>query len=232
MSFPARRFRLMPAGTATPAKLLFSHWYPWTNPNGYIPLFTRTAALPIIDTVVGEAELFRKAGQMMVQACKTYSETVASSFRRKKEFRRGFTLIELMIVVVIIVTLTSIAVPNYLRWREQAKVTRAISDIQTLNVDILGYLFTNRDLPHRITDLSSPPVSDPWGNPYQYLNFDDAQNIGEMRSDRFLVPINSKYDLYSMGPDGRSVRPITARASRDDIIMANDGAYIGLASNY
>lgn len=169
---------------------------------------------------------------MIVQTCKNYSSTVASCFRRKKASGRGFTLIELLIVAVMILTLSAIAIPKYSRWREQAKVTRAINDIQTLNADILGYLLTNRDLPHRITDLSSPPVSDPWGNPYQYLNFDDARNRGEMRSDRFLVPINSKYDLYSMGPDGRSVRPITARASRDDIIMANDGAYIGLASNY
>jgi general secretion pathway protein G len=53
-----------------------------------------------------------------------------------------------------------------------------------------------------------------------------------MRKDRFLVPINTDYDLYSMGKDGRSSPPLTAKASRDDIIRANDGAYIGLASNY
>jgi general secretion pathway protein G len=47
-----------------------------------------------------------------------------------------------------------------------------------------------------------------------------------------VVPINSDYDLYSMGKDGESVPPLTARASRDDVIRANDGAYIGLASEF
>jgi general secretion pathway protein G len=50
-----------------------------------------------------------------------------------------------------------------------------------------------------------------------------------MRKDRFLVPINSDFDLYSMGKDGESVPPLTAQKSRDDIIRANDGAYIGPA---
>ena len=50
-----------------------------------------------------------------------------------------------------------------------------------------------------------------------------------MLKDRFLVPINSDFDLYSMGKDGKSQMPLTAKDSRDDIIRANDGAYIGLA---
>jgi general secretion pathway protein G len=56
--------------------------------------------------------------------------------------------------------------------------------------------------------------------------------MGKVRKDRFLVPINSTYDLYSMGADGRSVGPLTAAMSRDDIIRANDGAYVGLAEGY
>ena len=53
-----------------------------------------------------------------------------------------------------------------------------------------------------------------------------------MRKDRFLVPINSCYDLYSMGKDGQSVPPLTAKASWDDIVRANDGAFVGLAWQY
>jgi general secretion pathway protein G len=52
------------------------------------------------------------------------------------------------------------------------------------------------------------------------------------RKDRFLVPINSTYDLYSMGADGKSVLPLTAKHSHDDIIRANDGTYIGVAELY
>ena len=52
------------------------------------------------------------------------------------------------------------------------------------------------------------------------------------RKDRFLVPINSDYDLYSKGADGESVAPLTAAKSQDDIVRANDGEYLGLASRY
>ena len=52
------------------------------------------------------------------------------------------------------------------------------------------------------------------------------------RKDRFLVPINSDYDLYSMGKDRESIAPLTAKKSHDDIVRANDGAFVGLASDF
>jgi general secretion pathway protein G len=56
--------------------------------------------------------------------------------------------------------------------------------------------------------------------------------MGEVRKDRFLVPLNSDYDLYSKGKDGESVPQIGDRRSQDDVLRANNGAYIGLASGY
>ena len=53
-----------------------------------------------------------------------------------------------------------------------------------------------------------------------------------MRKDKKLVPLNSDYDLYSMGPDGESKPPLTAKASKDDIVRANDGEFVGLAERY
>ncbi|MBX3120823.1 MAG: prepilin-type N-terminal cleavage/methylation domain-containing protein [Fimbriimonadaceae bacterium] len=55
---------------------------------------------------------------------------------------------------------------------------------------------------------------------------------GRPRKDRFLHPINSDYDLYSMGKDGESVEPLTAQKSHDDIIRANDGSFVGLAVEF
>jgi general secretion pathway protein G len=46
------------------------------------------------------------------------------------------------------------------------------------------------------------------------------------------VPINSDYDLFSVGLDGSSLAALTAIVSKDDIIRANDGGFIGLAANY
>lgn len=52
------------------------------------------------------------------------------------------------------------------------------------------------------------------------------------RKDRFLVPINSDYDLYSMGPDGQTNEPLNVPVSRDDIVRASNGAYVGVAENF
>ena len=50
--------------------------------------------------------------------------------------------------------------------------------------------------------------------------------------DSALAPLNTDFDLYSVGPDGDSRLPLTAAASRDDILRANNGAFIGRAENY
>jgi general secretion pathway protein G len=76
------------------------------------------------------------------------------------------------------------------------------------------------------------PGSDPWGRPYQYLNIALAPNPGVLRKDKNLVPINTDYDLYSLGRDGDSVPPLNAAKSRDDIVRANNGAFIGKGEDY
>jgi general secretion pathway protein G len=88
--------------------------------------------------------------------------------------------------------------------------------------------------PQTLANAQASPENliDPWGNPCQYLEFCSSKPGGGARKDKFLVPINSDYDLYSMGRDGASVAPLTAKPSRDDIVRANDGAFIGLASDY
>ena len=105
----------------------------------------------------------------------------------------------------------------------------AIGDIETLSQNITEYNLTNGSLPAALSDIGSA-LTDPWGNPYQYIPI--GKGKGGFRKDRFLVPINTDYDLYSMGPDGASVGPLTAAPSRDDIIRANDGGFIGLASEF
>ena len=59
-----------------------------------------------------------------------------------------------------------------------------------------------------------------------------ARARGSARKNKNLVPINSDFDLYSIGKDGASVAPLLAAKSRDDVIRANDGRFHGLASNY
>ena len=54
----------------------------------------------------------------------------------------------------------------------------------------------------------------------------------DARKDRNLVPINSDFDFFSMGKDRRSTAALTAQHSRDDIIRASDGGFIGLGADY
>ena len=85
-----------------------------------------------------------------------------------------------------------------------------------------------------MAELNIGTPIDPWGTPYQYLRIDggDNQSKGQMRKDHFMVPVNSDYDLFSMGKDRNSTAPFTAKASQDDIVRANNGSFVGLVSNF
>ena len=144
----------------------------------------------------------------------------------------GFTLIELLLVVAISAVLLGIAIPSYQEYVRRAEISEATVQLQKMSLSIENYNLSRRAYPSSLADIGMDDVLDPWGNPYQYLNLRDVKGKGKMRKDRNLVPINTDYDLYSMGPDGRSVAPLTAKHSRDDIIRAGDGSYFGIAEDY
>lgn len=144
----------------------------------------------------------------------------------------GFTLLELIIVIAIVGILAAIAFPTYHSFIEQAKTTRAIAEIGDLEKDIIAWQSDHGELPMNLEEIGKEGLLDPWGNPYQFLNFNTIQGKGKKRKDHNLVPINDDFDLYSLGKDGKSQTPLTAKASRDDIIRANNGSYIGTASGY
>ena len=74
---------------------------------------------------------------------------------------------------------------------------------------------------------------DPWGNQYQYLNIRAAgPGKGPFRKDGKLNPLNSDFDLFSVGKDGDSVGSLAAKKSRDDVVRAKNGAFVGLAEDY
>jgi len=122
--------------------------------------------------------------------------------------QRGFTLIEIMVVVVIIGVLGAIVVPQFMSRPDQAKVTAARTDIQAIStalemyrLDTFNYPSTQQGLEALVTRPSGTPLAknwnpqgylkslpvDPWGTPYQYLN-PGTHSAG--------------YDLFSFGADG------------------------------
>lgn len=123
---------------------------------------------------------------------------------------RGFTLIEIMVVVVIIGVLIGLVAPNVLGRVDKARVTAAQTDINTLEQALAMYRLDNHHYPS--TDqglealvrqpggnpqprnwnpegyLQKGVPDDPWGNPYQYMAPGSE---------------GRPYDIWSLGADGR-----------------------------
>ncbi|MDF9401004.1 type II secretion system major pseudopilin GspG [Vibrio sp. 1180_3] len=127
--------------------------------------------------------------------------------RKKANKQSGFTLLEVMVVVVILGILASFVVPNLLGNKEKADQQKAITDIVALEnaldmykLDNSVYPTTDQGLEALVTKPSSPEPrnyrdggyirrlpNDPWGNPYQYLSPGD----------------NSTVDIFTLGADGQ-----------------------------
>jgi general secretion pathway protein G len=147
----------------------------------------------------------------------------------------GFTLLELMTAALVGALLLSIAVPTYRAQIEKMKVEQAKRDLIAIAGLIERFRTTHAfKLPDSLDQLTGVPSPDPWGNAYAFLNFSaPIPGIkGKIRKDHNLHPLNTEFDLYSLGADGRSAAPLTAKASQDDVLWAQDGSFVGLASDF
>lgn len=161
---------------------------------------------------------------------------ILSRRRGKKLFRgKGFTLIELLIVMAIMATLATIGFIKYQGFIEQTKEKKAISDINEIANLIELFYEANGQYPASLGELGSGTFVDPWGHPYQYVNIsdDDKKNADKQQSrrDRNQKPINTYYDLWSNGADGEYQKQVNGQKSRDDIIRAWDGLFVGLGKD-
>jgi general secretion pathway protein G len=137
-----------------------------------------------------------------------------------------------MMAIGIVAVITAIGIPSYISYKQRAYVAAATQDIMTIAAAINRYNTINNLPPPDLTTIGFDTLLDPWGRPYVYLSFTGLNGKGKMRKDKNLNPLNTQYDLYSVGADGQSKLPLTVPVSKDDVILANDGNYIGLASNY
>jgi general secretion pathway protein G len=146
----------------------------------------------------------------------------------------GFQLVELLIAMAVISVLAIVAIPSYSSYRDKVNNGTAAIDIDTITKAINEFYIDNHYYPDSLADVNLSYLQDPWHHPYRYLRINGASLAGNaaLRKDRNLIPINTDYDLYSMGKDGASFPPLTARQSQDDIVRANNGQFIGLAADY
>lgn len=153
----------------------------------------------------------------------------------RRPWFEAFTLVELMIVLAIISTLAAIAIPSYFSSRYKAKIAVAISEIKMIEKAVLNFMSENGEFPDNLSDIGMDQIIDPWGRPYQYLRIDGGTTPGlngMRRRDKNANPVNSDFDLYSMGRDGLTQAQFTAKKARDDIVRANDGSFCDLAEKH
>ncbi len=141
-----------------------------------------------------------------VPAVQTLNATTPTS-RNQARKQRGFTLIELMVVLAIIGILAALVVPSVLGRADDARVTAARTDVGNLSQALKLYKLDNQRFPTAEQGLralvakpTAEPVpnnwksyldklpADPWGRPYQYLN----------------PGLKGEVDVMSWGADGQS----------------------------
>ncbi len=145
---------------------------------------------------------------------------IQPNLTRNRINTRGFTLVELLLVLVILGALAAIVVPKFAGRTEQAKETAAATQINNFEVVLDAFEVDNGYYPkgkEGLTDLVVPPKdaqnwrgpylkqdipNDPWGNPYVY------ECPGKFNP--------TTYDLFSHGPDGRA-------GTEDDIVNWTKG---------
>jgi general secretion pathway protein G len=140
------------------------------------------------------------------------------------------------LALAIVGLLAAIALPSYAALTQRNKVDDAGRELLLISAAIERYRSRQFAVPETLADLglNAYLLEDPWGRPYQFLSFESSVPgiKGKIRKDHNLHPLNSEFDLYSFGKDGQSKSPLTAKASRDDVIWARDGGFVGLAEDF
>ncbi len=149
----------------------------------------------------------------------------------------AFTIIEVMIVMALLGTLTAIVMPLYTDYTTEARILKGILDIRLMETAIAAFERRNKRLPDSLDEimhLINADEPDSWGYPYVYerMIYDDKKKPLHARKDKFLKPLNTDYDLYSIGADGKTKESLDFKDSLDDIVRAANGEYVGLASEF
>ena len=164
--------------------------------------------------------------------CAEPSPLMPSAISVDARARNAFTLLELIFIVAIIGVLAGIAAPIYADFKYKAEVATAKAVIREIESGVRLYYYKYNRYPANLEECMSATPLDPWGSPYQYLSSEDDDWNHKYRFDRNLKPLNSDFDLYSMGVDGKTGRNLAASKSDDDVIRAGNGTFVDVAALY
>lgn len=134
-------------------------------------------------------------------------------------------------IVGLVGVLLLIALPSYSHYRDKARQRQAATEITTMSATLKLRWDDERAYPASLAAANLAGRLDPWGRPYVYYNV-DANGLGGARKDHALNPINTDFDLYSLGPDGETKPQVTQKDSLDDVIRASNGAFVGVAADF
>ena len=168
---------------------------------------------------------------------------------KKRDSCQGFTLLELIFGILIVLTLAGIAVPLTADYIHKAKVVRAVTEIRGLEKEIIFFETEKGYYPggkkpiitfmlQSMQEIGRDDFKDPWGTPYQYRNLAQGPFAGGKpkfcRRDRSFNPLNYDFDLYSVGPDRQvpTHNQITVNKGADDIVRAANGRYVGEGAKF
>jgi general secretion pathway protein G len=145
----------------------------------------------------------------------------------------GFTLIEFAIILAIVGVLIAVGIPAYSGYIDRSRILQSRIDVGEIAKEIKLFERRTGRLPNSLAELPSTAVvpNDPWGKAYFYLDL-RSNPVGMARKDKSAAPINSDFDLYSAGKDGGTELQLNRPVSRDDIVRARDGAFVGLAEEF
>ena len=146
--------------------------------------------------------------------------------------QRGFTLVEAMFVIATVGIIIAISVPAFERYIAKSRIATSTTDILDMQKTIRDYEIAKGMLPDDLADVNMGGKADPWGRPYEYLNLRTLKGNGQARKDKLTKPLNSDFDLYSVGSDGQTNARLDNAASRDDVLRARDGRFVGLADEF
>jgi general secretion pathway protein G len=136
---------------------------------------------------------------------KTMTHHKSSQFNAKQK-QRGFTLIEIMVVIFIIATMAAFVAPQIFGQRDEAMIKKAAVDIQQLESALEMYRLQTNSIPtteQGLDALVSPPTIDPIPRNYPEDGIIKRLPVDPWGNDYVLLSPGEigKIDIYSLGPD-------------------------------